>query len=131
MIYRPIFLSTIIIPMHSLIKKRYPPPGFTILSELRDSTGWVGAGRSADVVVFGTWPSRGFQIIGIEIKSHRSDWKKELAHPEKADSIGQYCDEWWIIATGAVVYAEEVPPTWGWAIPGENHLKTMYKLIRN
>ncbi len=111
--------------IQKLIEKRYPAPAFTILTELRDSTGWAGAGRSADAVVFGTWPSRGFQIIGIEIKSYRGDWMKELKSPEKADSIGKYCDEWWIIASEGIVKIEEVPKSWGWAAPGENHLKTM------
>jgi hypothetical protein len=76
-------------------------------------------------VVFGTWPSRGLEILGFEIKSNRGDWLSELRQPQKAESIGAYCDQWYIVASEAVVKLEEVPSAWGWMSPVANGLKIM------
>ncbi len=100
--------------MERLIGKKFPPPAWTVLTQLRDSTGWAGKGQTADAFAFGTWPSRGFQILGFEIKSYRSDWLRELKRPDKADGLARYCDNWWLITNIGVAKPEEIPATWGW-----------------
>lgn len=105
------------------IRGAYQQPAWTVLSALRDATGWAGKGQTADALAFGTWPSRGFKVIGFEIKSYRGDWLKELKNPAKAETFAQYCDEWWIVATGNVVRVDEVPDIWGWATPTQRGLK--------
>lgn len=109
------------------IVKAYPAPAWTVLSELRDSTGWAGAGRSADAFAFGTWPSRGFRIVGFEIKSFRNDWLRELKNPAKSEGLASYADEWWLVADEQTAKLEEIPVAWGWATPGPKGLKTLKK----
>lgn len=98
------------------IRGRFPAPAWVVLDELREATAWVGS-READAVAFGTWPSRGFQIIGFEVKSHRQDWLNELKHPEKGEAIAAYCHNWYIVCSKDVAKLEEMPPNWGWLVP--------------
>ena len=111
--------------LEDMLEKKYDGDAWVKLWEVRDSTGFSGRGRSADAMIFGTWPSRGLQVLGFEIKSLRSDWKKELVMPAKAESIARYCDQWWIVAPDYVVNLEEVPPKWGWYAPHSRGLKAM------
>lgn len=102
--------------LFDLIEKKYPQPAWVVLAEVCNGTG-LGANRWADAVAFGVWPSQGLQIIGFEFKSSRSDWRRELENPSKADDVARYCDEWWVVASDDVVKLEEVPKTWGWFAP--------------
>lgn len=111
--------------LKSRICGKYPSPAWVVLHELRDGTGFVSSGREADAVAFGTWPSRGFSIIGFEVKSHRGDWLQELRKPEKAESIASYCDEWFIVGSKDIIKLEEVPKTWGWLAPKGGGLTVM------
>jgi len=106
------------------IRGKYPSPEWVVLEELREGTGFGGS-READSVAFGTWPSRGFQIIGFEVKSHRGDWLSELRKPEKAESIASYCDEWYIVGSKDIIKLEEVPKAWGWMAPHRGGLSIM------
>lgn len=96
------------------ITKRWKLPEWGVYWEVHDSTGG-GAGRRADAVIVNMWPSRGLPIVGIEIKTHRSDWLRELKNPKKAEAIYRFCNQWWLV-TGAkdVAKLEEIPETWGW-----------------
>lgn len=78
--------------LNALVRAKYPGPAYTFLNELRDGTDFHTAGRSADAIAFGTWPSRGLSITGFEYKSYRGDWLNELKKPEKAESIARFCD---------------------------------------
>lgn len=113
--------------IHEQIVKAYPAPAWTVLEELRDSTGWAGRGQAADAFAFGTWPSRGFRVIGFEIKSFRGDWLRELKDPEKAEGLAKFADEWWLIANTDCAREEEIPMTWGWAKPTDKGLKVIKK----
>ena len=71
-------------------------------------------GRSADCIAFNIFPSRGYKIIGFEIKSLRGDWQKELKTGQKADYFIGQCDEWYVVETKkGIVRKEELPPGWG------------------
>lgn len=99
--------------LFSLLRKRYAPPAWVLLPGVRDGTGSY-ASRTADGLAMGTWPSRGLELIGFEIKSHRNDWLRELKAPEKAEAICRFCDRWFIVASSDdIVKLEELPPTWG------------------
>lgn len=113
------------------IRGRYQPPHWVVLSQVRDGTGWSSAGRSADTMAFGTWPSRGLSIVGFEIKVDRQDWKRELAVPEKAESIARFCDEWYLVTCDDVAKPEEVPQAWGWWTATEKGLKLMKAAVPN
>jgi hypothetical protein len=43
----------------------------------------------------------------------RGDWLRELKDPDKAETIAQYCERWWIVAPKEIVRKEELPVTWG------------------
>jgi hypothetical protein len=104
------------------IRKAYPTNAWAVLEQVGNSVGFK-CGRWADVLAISLWPSRGLEALGFEVKVSRSDWKAELAQPEKADAIQRYCDRWWIAAPAGVVPKEEVPPNWGLMEVTGNKLK--------
>lgn len=110
----------------NMVVKAYPQPAWTVLAELRDGTGFSTRGQSCDAMAFGTWPSRGLQIIGFEFKTYRSDWLRELKNPQKAEKFSGYCDQWWLVTgSDGVAKLEEIPASWGWAVGTPKGLKTM------
>lgn len=95
------------------LRRRYAPPEWAYLTEVGNRTG-QGASRHIDGLALNLWPSRGLELHGFEIKTARRDWLRELATPEKADSIAVYCDRWWIVAPESLrIMPDEMPPTWG------------------
>jgi hypothetical protein len=99
------------------LRLRYPKDQFALITEVGNSTGFR-CRRHADVIVVGLWPSRGLDIIGIEVKVRRSDWQKELEQPEKAEEIAQYCDRWFLAVGDAEIVKEgELPTNWGLLVP--------------
>lgn len=106
-----------------LLQKRFPAGEYALLAEVSDAAGFSRS-RSADGIAMSLWPSRGLGLHGIEIKSFRSDWLRELKMPEKAENIFKYCDQWWLLTTDeTIAKMEEIPATWGWmAIKGKRLL---------
>lgn len=104
------------------LRRRYPSNAFALLTEVGNATG-SAVRRHADAIVMGLWPSRGMLIEGVEIKSHRNDWLRELAAPEKADAIANYCDRWWVCAGPGVVLKSELPHGWGLLVPHGDSLR--------
>lgn len=96
---------------HALFAK-YALPTYATFCQVANGTG-VRQYRYADVITMGLWPSRGLWLEGFEIKVSRSDWRRELADPGKADPIASRCDLWWIVAPRDVVPATELPESWG------------------
>lgn len=92
-----------------LLRTRYPANEFALIREVTNGS------RQADFVAFNLWPSRGHAITGIEMKSHRSDWIKEMKTPAKQEEIFKFCDYFYLFTTNdTVARIEEIPPTWGW-----------------
>jgi hypothetical protein len=53
-------------------------------------------------------------LQGFEVKTSRSDWRRELADPEKADAVARYCRQWWLVIPSAdMVKPGELPADWG------------------
>ena len=102
------------------LRLMYNAQAYALFREVGNSTGFK-CQRHADALIMSLWPSRGMEIIGFEIKVSRTDWLKELAHPEKADPIAGYCDRW-AIAVGdeEIVKVGELPPTWGLLVPSSS-----------
>lgn len=100
------------------LRQQYPSAhGWVLLPQVPDSTG-AGSGRTADALAFNAWPSRGLELHGFELKTHRGDWLRELKKPAKAESIFKYCDRWWIVIPDEgphqrAVRSGELPSTWG------------------
>jgi hypothetical protein len=87
-------------------------PEWACFAEVRNATGFNG-NRSADAVAMNLWPSRGLTIRGFEIKVSRGDLRSEIAQPQKAEAIAQYCDEWWIVTPDGLSRDIDIPAAWG------------------
>jgi len=94
------------------LSHKYSGQEWAFFSEVPNGTG-SAMNRSADGLAMSLWPSRGLELIGFEIKKSRQDWNKELKSPEKAESICQFCDRWYVVAPKGLVFDYELPPTWG------------------
>lgn len=112
-------------PTLDILLKSFPASQYALMPEVRDAAGY-GASRSADFLIMGLWPSRGLDLIGVERKSYRGDWIKELKTPAKAENIYQYCDRWYLLTDNEnVAKIEEIPASWGWMhIDEKGKLKT-------
>lgn len=98
--------------VRAAIAAAYRQPEWATFFEVADGTG-AAKRRSADAVTVNMWPSRGLTINGFEIKVDRSDWRRELADPEKAESIAQYCEFWWVAAPKGLIDPATLPKGWG------------------
>lgn len=114
--------------LYELIEKRHPKPGWQVMYEVANGTGYRGETRYADAVALGIWPSHGYAIHGYEVKESREDLKKELSDPCKADAIGKYCDYWWLVLRDIkLCEGIEIPETWGILAPRGQILKVHRK----
>jgi hypothetical protein len=99
--------------VYDAIVAAHADPEWAVFPEVSDATG-MRASRRADAVAFNLWPSRGLEIRGFEIKVSRSDLKRELEDPSKADAIGAYCDSWCLaVPAGMLKDSDPIPPAWG------------------
>lgn len=97
-----------------MLKARYKPPEWVLLSQVRNGTGYVrDVTRTVDAIAMNTYPSRGLCIHGFEFKARRGDWLSELKHPEKAEDTAFMCDYWWVVTDEGVVADGELPHGWG------------------
>jgi hypothetical protein len=94
------------------LRRFYKKEEYALMWEVGNATG-SRVRRHADAVVMNLWPSRGLLIEGIEIKVSRSDWRRELDNPEKAEEIARYCDRWWVVTPDGIVQPHELPAMWG------------------
>lgn len=101
-------------PTLDILLKSFPASQYALMQEVRDAAG-NNASRSADFLLMGLWPSRGLDMIGMERKSFRYDWLKELNTPAKAENVYQYCDRWYLLTDNEnVAKIGEIPTSWGW-----------------
>ena len=100
--------------IRNIIEKKYKPPAYLTLFEVRSVTGFSIRERYADVIVFSMWPSNGLTITGIEIKVTRQDLLHEIKRPEKSRAIKRFCDYWWL-CTPLTLRTDglEIPEDWG------------------
>ncbi len=98
----------------SILAKRFPPPAWAFLTQVRRGTGFAHS-NTADAIAVHTWPSRGLFIVGAEIKVVRGDWMRELKKVGKSDEIQKFCKHWYIVTPSRsdVIREDEIPTTWG------------------
>jgi hypothetical protein len=106
------------------IKERYCPPEFATLANVG-----TPSGTFADAVAINLWRSRGYEVVGFEVKSTRSDWLRELKDPKKAEGCAAFCHTFWIVANEGVVRTEELPLGWGLFEPAGNALRSKQKAL--
>lgn len=98
------------------LKMYFATPAYCLLEQVADGTG-ARQHRWADAVAMSVWPSRGYDIHGIEVKVSKYDWQNELKNPAKSAAVQQYCNRWWIATPDDTIIAPgELPPTWGWMV---------------
>lgn len=105
-----------------LLRKKFGQEGYTVLPQVGDKTGGA-RGRTIDALMIQTWPSKGLSLTGVEYKRSLSDWRRELAQPEKADAFIQMCNFWVILAPKGLIQTAEIPEAWGhWEIGADGKL---------
>ncbi len=72
-----------------------------------------GKDRLLDALAVSRVASRSNELIGVEVKTDRADWLKELASPLKAEAWIRLVDRWYVAASKGVVKRQELPPGWG------------------
>lgn len=103
--------------VYGALKKRFRAPTYAILPGVADATG-ANQRRTIDAIVMGLWPSRGLAVHGIEIKTRRGDWLRELKSPEKQETIARFCDRFWLaVGDKEVIQDGELPDSWGLLVP--------------
>lgn len=88
-----------------------------------------GSNRSCDLLRIGMCHSRGLGIDVHELKTSRSDWRRELDDPGKADAWWPYCSRFWVVAPTGVVDPKEVPDGWGLLVPPSNANHRRFKPV--
>jgi hypothetical protein len=109
-----------------VLRMRYPATEAVVIQEVSDASGHARS-RSLDFMVINLWVSRGLSIIGIEKKSNRGDWLKEIKNPKKQENHFKYCDRFYLLTDReGVAKLDEIPDCWGWYhITEKGQLKTM------
>lgn len=98
--------------VRAALAQYYKPPSHRLFFEVSNDTG-ARARRWIDALALGIWPSTGYEIVGIEVKVSRSDWKAELAQPRKAQELMRFCTRWFLACPAGMVQPDELPRTWG------------------
>lgn len=115
-----------------VLRLKFPANEYVLIEEVSNYSGF-SRNRSLDYMLINLWESRGLAVTGIEKKSNRSDWLKELKQPEKQESHYKHCDYFYLLTDKAdVAKLEEIPDTWGWYhINDKQILKTMKPAPKN
>lgn len=118
--------------LRARVRRRYAGDDWALFEEVANATGFAKS-RSADAIAVALWPSRGLEVHGFEIKASRGDWLRELKDPWKAESIGKYCDRWWlVVADRTIVKPGEMPDAWGVLAPrGDDDLAVVVEAKKN
>lgn len=90
----------------------FPSPEWLLGFEVRNAAGF-DANRAIDAQAINTWPSRGMEIVAIEIKVSRGDLARELAAPQKIEEGAAYADRIAIAAPKGLIKPAELPKGWG------------------
>lgn len=111
---------------YNVLRARYPEKECVLLQEVSDASGHSRS-RSMDFMVINLWNSRGLAVTGIEKKTNRGDWLKELKTPEKQENHFKHCDYFYLLTDKeGVAKLDEIPVTWGWYhITEKGILKTL------
>lgn len=109
-----------------VLRVKFPASEYVLIEEVSDASGFSRS-RSLDFMLINLWNSRGLAVTGIERKTNRGDWLKELKQPQKQENHFKYCDFFYLLTDKeGVAKLEEIPLAWGWYHINENGvLKTM------
>lgn len=91
---------------------RFKTPQWAFLEHVRNDAGW-NASRTIDALAMNLYPGKGLALHAFEVKVSRSDWRRELADPTKAQAFTDHVDYFHVVAPKGVVPVGELPPGWG------------------
>jgi hypothetical protein len=69
--------------------------------------------RQLDALAISRVASRNNELVGVEVKTDRADWLRELSTPLKAEGWARLLDRFYVVASKGVVKQAEVPEGWG------------------
>lgn len=103
--------------MLNLLHRRYGVdqgngPRYVCAEHVRSHAGF-DARRTCDFMALDVWPSSGMPLHGVEVKTSRADWLRELKDPTKSEEFMRLCDFWWLAAPAGVAHLDELPSGWG------------------
>lgn len=111
------------------IKPGVPFPGGVFIPEC-GINGGTGGSR-ADALYVGFTSTSGRILVGHELKTSRSDWRRELDQVGKADVWADNCHQWYVVAPGPdVVPQDEVPHGWGLMYPSTRTKTRMQVVVK-
>lgn len=108
------------------LQSTYKEPEWFLGFEVSNSTG-ANIRRYADAVAMNTFPSRGYEVRGFEIKVSKSDLKRELENGLKADEIARFCNYWFLVVPKGLADEMQIPEPWGIIEYSEGHLRQKKK----
>jgi len=108
---------------YETIAAAHAAPEWACFRDVVNATGFAGS-RRADALAMNLYPSRGLEIRGFEIKVSRGDLRKELATPDKAETIAQFCSTWYLVTPAGLTDKDEIPLAWGIMEIGDKGLRT-------
>ena len=108
------------------LRAKFPAEEYVLIAEVSDASGF-NRSRSLDFMLINLWNSRGLAVTGIERKSNRADWLKEIKNPAKQENHFKYCDYFYLLTDKeGVAKIDEIPANWGWYhINANGVLKTL------
>lgn len=107
------------------LRRRHPEKEWAFFEELRAGTGWgtVRWGRDDkgnhnpeqrfDAWAINLYPSKNFLRIVYEIKVSRSDFLREIKHPEKRSQALAMSNQFYFVAPVGLIKPDELPPEAG------------------
>jgi hypothetical protein len=98
----------------AIMRDIFRPGAWVYLREFRAGTGWgANANRYLDAWAIQPWPSSGMGIVGIEIKTSRPDWMRELKGPMKRDPALRISNQFYFAAPHCMLVESEIPTECG------------------
>lgn len=97
------------------LRDKFPLPEWITAGEIYGDPNY--ASRRIDFVAVNCYRSRGFEIVGVEIKISRADFLREMRDPDKAEQCSRYCDRYFLATDKDIVDPAELPKGWGLMLP--------------
>lgn len=87
-----------------------------------------GSTRRCDLLRMST--RHGQEGIDVhELKVSRSDWRRELADPDKAGAWLPYCSRMWVVAPPGLIRPDELPTGWGLMEPPTASRRRKFRVV--
>jgi len=92
---------------------RHPWPEWIFLPEAPVYVGRPPGVVHVDALALSCWFTKGYPLVGYEVKVSRSDFKTELRKPEKTALSASMCSAFYFAAPHGLLRPEEIPAPYG------------------